>query len=76
MKDMRLIDLDKKMKISELLFEVDDLLVQKFFDPDSDKILDKKIEVLTELLKGVPPSEIPEYYNILELYPDDDRLWD
>lgn len=66
----------KKIRIMDLLFEVDDQLVKKFFDIDSDKMLDKKIEVLTKLANGTAPDDIPEYYDILELYPDDDEIWD
>lgn len=64
------------MEIYRLLGEVDDFLVSRFFDISSDKLLDEKIEVLTKLSKGIPPSEIENYYNILELYPEDDKIWD
>ena len=37
--------------------------------------LDKKIEVLTKLKNGVPPSKIPDFYDILEEYPKDDIDW-
>ena len=69
---------DKMMKVMELHAEVmmDDLLVAKFFDLDSEKQLDLKIRVLTQLKNGVPPKDIPEYYSILELYPADDEMWD
>ncbi len=66
----------KQMRILHLLPQVDDLLVAKFFDLDSEKMLDKKIEVLTQLKNGVTPADIPDYYSILELYPDDGRIWD
>lgn len=66
----------KIMEIYRLLGEVDDFLVSRFFDISSDKLLDEKIEVLTKLSKGIPPSEIENYYNILELYPEDDKIWD
>ena len=69
---------EKKMQVMELYAEVMlvDLLVSKFFDLDSDELLDLKIEVLTQLKNGVPPKDIPEYYSILELYPADDEMWD
>lgn len=66
---------EKKIQVMELYAEVDDLLVSKFFDLDSEEQLDLKIEVLTQLKNGVPPKDIPEYYSILELYPGDE-LWD
>ncbi len=67
---------EKIIKIHELLEQVNDRLVMKFFDLNSEKHLDTKIEVLTKLRDGVPPSDIPEYYSILELYPKDDQIWD
>ncbi|MDO5327759.1 MAG: hypothetical protein Q4G00_13700 [Clostridia bacterium] len=53
-----------------------DQLVAKFFDIDSEELLDKKINVLTQLKNGTPPASIPDYYSILELYSADDVLWD
>ena len=41
--------IEKREKIFSLLLEVSDGLVAKFFDPDSDKMLDEKIEVLTAI---------------------------
>ena len=67
---------EKMLKIFELLAKVDDLLINKFFDIESDKMLDEKIEVLTALANGKKPSEIPKYYDILELYPKDGQIWD
>lgn len=66
------------MKVLELYEEVmyHDTLVAQFFDIDSEENLDLKIEVLEKLKKGVPPAEIPEYYDILELYPADGDTWD
>ena len=68
--------IEKMIQVMELYAEVDDLLVQKFFDLDSEEMLDLKIEVLTQLKNGVPPCDIPEYYSILELYPADGEMWD
>ena len=39
--------IEKREKIFSLLLEVSDSLVAKFFDPDSEKMLNEKIEVLT-----------------------------
>ena len=39
-------------------------------------MLDEKIEVLTALKEGRKPSEIPKYYDILELYPEEGAQWD
>lgn len=70
--------IEKMIQVMELHAEVMyiDELVAKFFDLDSEEQLDLKIEVLTKLKNGVPPSDIPEYYSILELYPADDVMWD
>lgn len=69
---------EKALKVLELYEEVMylDPLVAQFFDIDSEENLDTKIEVLEKLANGVPPEEIPEYYDILELYPADGDAWD
>ena len=68
---------EKLVKIRELLFEVDDLLVHNFFDVDSEELLDEKIEVLTKLKNGITPDKIDNYYKILKLYPkDENQIWD
>ena len=66
----------KMVQIHALLEDVDDLLVVQFFDFNSEKMLDLKIKVLTQLKNGVPPADIPEYYSILELYPQNGDKWD
>lgn len=69
----------KMIQVLNLYVEVmlEDRLVAKFFDLNSEELLDLKIEVLTKLKNGIPPQDIPEYYQILELYPKDDMdLWD
>lgn len=66
----------KWMRVNELLPFVYDELVRKFFDVESGKLLDEKIEVLEQLAAGVPPTEIPNYYKILELYPAEGEIWD
>ena len=68
--------IEKKILINELFIKVDDYLVMRFFDTNSHKLLDEKIEVLTALKNGAVPFEIPKYYDILELMPNDDTLWD
>lgn len=64
------------IKIFELLAKVNDSLVEQFFDVESEKLLDEKIEVLTALANGKKPNEIPNYYKVLELYPKGDEIWD
>ena len=68
--------IEKREKIFSLLLEVNDPMVGKFFDQDSEKMLDEKIEVLMALKEGRKPSEIPKYYDILELYPEEEAQWD
>ena len=67
--------IEKKAKILDLLFGVDCYEVDRFFDVDSDKMLDEKIEVLTALKEGKTIAEIPKFYDVLELYPKDE-IWD
>lgn len=66
---------EKKLLIMDLLFEIDDHIFKQFFDIESDEMLDKKVEVLEKLKNGIQPADIPEYYEVLELYPEDE-IWD
>lgn len=66
----------KKHKISELAAEVGDMLVNRFLDFESEKLLDEKIKVLTELKIGKLPGEIFLHYDVLELMPNDGTHWD
>ena len=68
--------IEKKVQIMDLLFDVADYEVSKFFDMESDKMLDEKIEVLTALKEGKPIKDIPKYYDILELMPKNGEIWD
>lgn len=66
---------EKLMKVYALLAEVSDVLVDRFFDVDSEELLDEKIEVLTALKDGKSPDQIPHYYSILESF-NPDQHWD
>lgn len=66
--------LEKKEKIRELFYEVYQPEF-RFFDLDSDKLLDEKIEVLEALKEGKTIDEIPKYYDVLELL-DVNQHWD
>ena len=69
--------IEKGVKVRELFFEVDfPPMLTQFFDLDSDRLLDEKIEVLTALKEGKQISEIPNFYDILELYPKAGEHWD
>lgn len=67
---------EKWEKVIFLLPNVKDPMIHAFFDKNSEELLDEKIEVLTALIEGKTPSEIPKYYDILELKPDDENHWD
>lgn len=67
--------LEKLMKILDLLFEIKDPVFKQFFDDESEKMLDEKIEVMEALIEGKAPDEIPKYYDVLELMPKD-GIWD
>ena len=65
---------DKREKIFDLLMKVNDDLL-RYFDIDSDKLLDEKIKVLTDLKSGKQIEDIPNYYDIFELLPKE-GIWD
>lgn len=60
---------EKVERIFALFLQCDDELVQRFFDLESDELLDEKIEVLTALANGEAPADIPRYYDVLEKMP-------
>jgi len=64
----------KKEEIRELLSEVY-VPELKFFDRDSNEMLDEKIEVLEALKVGKTIGEIPHFYDVLELIPKN-GIWD
>ncbi len=66
----------KKARIDDLLMEVNFVPFEQFFDSDSDKLLNEKIEVLTALKEGKAILDIPNFYDILELYPKEEVHWD
>ena len=62
--------IEKSVKVHQLFFEVEfSPMLSQFFDLDSDELLDEKIEVLTALKNGKQIADIPNFYDILELYP-------
>ena len=67
--------MDEKIKVMELLSEVYDPLLE-FFDLESNRLLDLKIQVLTDLKNGKTIAEIPRFYDILEKYPAEGEIWD
>jgi aminopeptidase C len=65
---------EKMMKIVDLLGCIAGIPEMKYFNLDSEELLDEKIEVLTQLKEGKTIAEIPNFYKILEDLPED--LWD
>lgn len=66
--------IEKMLKVEELYAEVFGIPELKYFDLSSEELLDEKIEVFTQLKKGVPIGDIPNFYDILEDLPD--GKWD
>lgn len=66
---------DKKIQILDLLSQVYDPMLE-FFDVESNRLLDLKIQVLTDLKNGKAIKDIPRFYDILELYPNENEMWD
>lgn len=66
---------EKKIQIMDLLSYAIGIPVMKYFNLDSDELLDEKIEVLTQIKEGKTIAEIPNFYKVLEDLPEDD-MWD
>lgn len=71
----------KSVKMRQLFIEVEfPPMLTQFFDLNSDELLDEKIKVLTALKEGKQIADIPNFYDILELYPKGgdgtDTHWD
>lgn len=66
---------EKKIQIMDLLSYVIGIPEMKYFNLDSDELLDEKIEVLTQIKEGKTIAEIPNFYKVLEDLPEDD-MWD
>lgn len=68
--------LEKQMTILDLLDEVTvPNPLMNYFDYDSDKLLDKKIEVLQKMKEGESIDDIADGYSIFELL-DLEQHWD
>lgn len=68
--------IQKLDRIATLYMEIEDELFKKFFDLDSTKMIDRKLDVMEQLVSGKKPNEIKDYYTVLELYPKDGEHWD
>lgn len=67
--------IQKRELIRDLLIDVYEPEL-KFFDLESDKMLDEKIEVLEALKAGKTIADIPNFYRVLELLPEVSQRWD
>lgn len=66
---------EKKIQIMDLLSYAISIPEMKYFNLDSDELLDEKVEVLTQIKEGKTIEEIPNFYKVLEDLPEDD-MWD
>lgn len=48
----------------------------RYFDDSSYRLLDLKIEVLTALKEGKVPAQIERYYDVFEMLPPEEQIWD
>lgn len=66
-----------RMEMEDLLDQIKDPLFLRFFDRSSDELIHEKIKVMKMILEGKQISDIPMYYDVLELYPKDTTTrWD
>lgn len=66
---------EKYLKVTELLAYSFGIPEMKYFNAESEELLDEKIEVLTKLKEGLSIEEIPNFYKVLEDLPTD-GIWD
>lgn len=67
---------EKLLRVHELYEQIGDTIFLQFFDTMSEENLDKKIEVLQQIIDGKTPDEIDGYNDVLELMPKDGEMWD
>ena len=67
--------IEKHLQINDLLGDVIGVPELKYFNVDSDEMLDEKIEVLKALKQGKTIKEIPNFYKVLEDLPKE-GIWD
>ena len=70
-------NMEKLMQVHRLLLDVRfPPMFAQFFDVESEKMLDEKIEVLEALKAGKKIDDIAKFYDVLELMPKDGEIWD
>ena len=67
--------LEKLLKIGELLAYSFGVPEMKYFNVESEELLDEKIEVLTQIKDGKAIKDIPNFYKVLEGMPTE-GIWD
>lgn len=65
---------EKLLKVADLLAYSFGIPEMKYFNVESEELLDEKIEVLTQIKDGKSIEEIPNFYKVLEDLPED--MWD
>lgn len=66
---------EKFIQIAELLAYAFHIPEMKYFNVESEELLDEKIEVLKQIKKGKPIKDIPNFYKVLEDMPTE-GIWD
>ena len=59
---------EKKIQIMDLLSYAIGIPEMKYFNLDSDELLDEKIEVLTQIKEGKTIAEIPNFIKYWSIY--------
>lgn len=73
---MNNIELEKWLKVTQLYSVLYNFpMLIKYFDIESTKLLDEKIEVLENIKQGKKIKEIQNFYDIFELLPKN-GIWD
>lgn len=67
--------IEKMLKVEELYAAVFGIPELKYFDINSEELLDEKIAVLSQLKEGKQIGEISDFYKILEKLPKE-GIWD
>lgn len=65
---------EKYIQMTELLVYAIGIPEMRYFNVESEELLDEKIEVLTMLKGGRQIGDIPNFYKVLEDLPD--GIWD
>jgi hypothetical protein len=66
---------EKYIEMTDLLGYAIGIPEMKYFDVESEELLDEKIEVLTLLKGGKAIKDIPNFYKVLEKLPKE-GIWD